>query len=185
MTGVDNLAAMYPNDLNLAYDKQAMTSQLNTPAYQKAIEISNKTGINPLFTFFGGADCGISSLPVASDNNSNSFVKWLALGLFFGVQLPQAASEVGGGGFFPNNPLEGIRYSDKVQWQMQLGDYHSFPLQVDNYGSMGVVTNITGGDGIIRTQLQISGSYRGVNGNFTYIIEPDGVCNHRIFVRTK
>ncbi|MCO5533298.1 LysM peptidoglycan-binding domain-containing protein [Enterococcus faecium] len=32
------------------------------------------------------------------------------------------------------NPLIGIKYSDKVKSQMKTGDYHSFPLEVDNYG---------------------------------------------------
>jgi hypothetical protein len=39
-----------------------------------------------------------------------------------------------------------------------------------------------GGDGIIRTKIEIPGSYNGQAGVFEYIIEPDGVTvNHRLF----
>lgn len=81
------------------------------------------------------------------------------------------------------NPLENIKYTDKVKAQMQQGDYHSFPDSVDGMGGDGVITSITGGDDIVRTKIEISGSYMGKNGVFQYIVEPDGItCNHRLFV---
>jgi len=81
------------------------------------------------------------------------------------------------------NPLTGIRYTDKVELQSTFGDYHAFPKSADGFGINGTVTQIRGGDGIIRTKVEIPGSYMGKKGVFQYIIEPDGVtCNHRLFV---
>ncbi|AUG56722.1 hypothetical protein [Acetivibrio saccincola] len=65
---------------------------------------------------------------------------------------------------------------------MKQGDYHSFPESVDAFGADGKVTQITGGDNVVRTKVEIPGSYQGKEGIFEYIIEPDGVtCNHRLF----
>ena len=89
------------------------------------------------------------------------------------------------GGSKPNidNPLENIKYTDKVKNQMKLGDYHAFPESVEGFGNDGKITTITGGDKITRTKIEISGSYADKDGVFQYIIEPDGVtCNHRLFV---
>ncbi len=81
------------------------------------------------------------------------------------------------------NPLENIKYTEKVLKQATQNDFHGFPECVDAYGEYGVITKITGGDGIIRTQVEIAGSYMGRDGVFQYIIEPDGVtCNHSLFV---
>ena len=79
------------------------------------------------------------------------------------------------------NPLSKIRYTSKVQSQMELGDNHSFPKIVDNYGNSGIRQTIIGGDGIQRTKISIPGYYKGKAGFFEYIIESDGSCNHRIF----
>ena len=35
----------------------------------------------------------------------------------------------------PNNPLENITYTEKVEAQKNLEDFHSFPDIVDNYGA--------------------------------------------------
>ena len=82
------------------------------------------------------------------------------------------------------NPLSNIKYTSKVKMQMELGDNHSFPKIVDNYGGLGFKENIVGGDGVIRAKVSISGAYNGKIGIFEYIIEPDGTCNHRLFKRT-
>lgn len=85
-----------------------------------------------------------------------------------------------------SNPLENIKFTDKVKEQMKQGDYHSFPDSVDGFGSNGKVTQITGGDKLVRTKVEIPGSYKGKDGVFEYIIEPDGVtCNHRLFKPNK
>ena len=81
-----------------------------------------------------------------------------------------------------NNPLNSIKYTDKVKSQMELGDYHSFPGSVDGFGSMGKVSRKVGGDGVTRIWVEIDGGYFGKDGIFQYIIEPDGTCNHRLFI---
>ena len=96
-----------------------------------------------------------------------------------------AADDVAGAaskGTGETNPLENIKYTDKVKAQMKQGDYHSFPESVDAFGADGRVAQITGGDNVVRTKVEIPGSYQGKEGIFEYIIEPDGVtCNHRLF----
>lgn len=65
---------------------------------------------------------------------------------------------------------------------MKLGDYHSFPQSVRGFGANGEITRIIGEDKIVRTKVEIPGSYKGKYGIFEYIIEPNGVtCNHRLF----
>ena len=82
-----------------------------------------------------------------------------------------------------DNPLDGISYTEKVQQQKQQTDFHGFPDVVDNYGGYGNQQIITGNDGNVYTQLQIPGSYKGYDGNFVYIWNENGVCNHRVFER--
>ncbi|WP_308698857.1 RHS repeat-associated core domain-containing protein, partial [uncultured Thomasclavelia sp.] len=83
--------------------------------------------------------------------------------------------------------LENIRYSDKVKQQMEWDDYHGFPSSVDAFDDYATVTKLTNQrDGKVRTRLQIPGSYKGKDGFFEYIIEPNGIdCNHRVFVPKK
>ncbi|MCZ6104403.1 hypothetical protein [Campylobacter ureolyticus] len=38
-----------------------------------------------------------------------------------------------------------------------------------------------GKDGVKRTKIEISGSYKNQDGVFEYIIEPDNTINHRFF----
>lgn len=80
------------------------------------------------------------------------------------------------------NPLQNIKFTDKVKDQMLQQDCHGFPQGVEAFGSEGIVSKIKGGDGILRTKIEIKGSYLGKDGIFEYIIEPDGItCNHRFF----
>ena len=79
------------------------------------------------------------------------------------------------------NPLEDITFTDKVKQQMKQGDLHSFPEAVESFGSEGKLSTITGGDGIVRKKLEIPGFYKGKDGVFEYIIEPDNTVNHRFF----
>lgn len=77
--------------------------------------------------------------------------------------------------FFKNT-----RYTDKVLIQMKQNDYHSFPESVRAFKSVGTVSWIKGGDGIIRTKLSIPGSYNGREGFFEFIKEPNGNINQTI-----
>ena len=79
------------------------------------------------------------------------------------------------------NPLTGTRYTGKVRQQMRSGDNHAFPLEVDNFAADGTQSTITGGDRIVRTKIELRGAYRGKDGTFEWIIEPDKTINHRIF----
>ncbi len=85
-------------------------------------------------------------------------------------------------------PLQGTRYTGKVRQQMRINmkdgqaDFHGFPLEVDNFAGLGKTRTIRGGDGVARTRVQLQGSYKGRNGSFEWIIEPDGTVNHRLFV---
>lgn len=59
--------------------------------------------------------------------------------------------------------------------------YHNFPTVVDNYIDASNTTYITGGDGVLRYQVQIPGTINGTRGVFDYIIDLNGWCNHRCF----
>jgi hypothetical protein len=80
------------------------------------------------------------------------------------------------------NPLANTTYTQKVIQQMANDKYHGFPRIVDNYGGTGKIQNIIGGDGVARIKLTIEGSLNGKNGIFEYIIEPNNMINHRLFV---
>ena len=86
-------------------------------------------------------------------------------------------SSISAGDFF-----KGTTYTAKVKQQASSGDFHSFPESVDGHSGQGTISVITGGDGVERLRLEISGSYRGKEGVFEYIREPDGTINHRLFV---
>jgi len=59
-------------------------------------------------------------------------------------------------------------------------DNHGFPLEVDNFAGQGTTRQITGRDGVVRTKVELPGGYRGQEGTFEWIIEPDGTVNHRL-----
>ncbi|CNE08556.1 MULTISPECIES: hypothetical protein [Yersinia] len=94
--------------------------------------------------------------------------------------ISESGEEINAGSFF-----NGTKYTDKVKQQASSGDYHSFPESVDGHSAQGTVTEITGGDGIKRWKLEISGSYKGNDGVFEYIRNPDGSINHRLFIPNK
>ena len=77
--------------------------------------------------------------------------------------------------------FENTRYTGKVKRQMLNNDYHSFPESVTAFEENGQVIQIIGGDGIKRSKLTIPGWYRGKNGVFEFIKEPNGDINHRLF----
>lgn len=64
---------------------------------------------------------------------------------------------------------------------MGRGDLHSFPESVRAFEADGTVTRIVGGDGVTRTKLSIPGRYKGKDGVFEFIKEPNGDINHRFF----
>jgi hypothetical protein len=52
---------------------------------------------------------------------------------------------------------------------------------VDNYAGFGRQELFKGGDGIERIKIVLGGEYRGIDGHFEWIIEPDKSVNHRLF----
>ena len=77
--------------------------------------------------------------------------------------------------------FDGTKYTNKVRSQMGRGDLHSFPESVRAFEADGTVTRIVGGDGVTRTKLSIPGRYKGKDGVFEFIKEPNGDINHRFF----
>ncbi len=75
----------------------------------------------------------------------------------------------------------GTYYSSKVVGQIKKGDFHSFPEEVKLFESLGTSKTFTGGDGNIYHRLDISGGYRGYEGNFEFIKNSSGEINHRFF----
>jgi len=81
----------------------------------------------------------------------------------------------------PNDFFAGTRYSRKVLSQIRNGDFHSFPESVKAFQKYGRVRSIKGGDGVLRKQLEIPGSYKGRKGKFEFMKESDGEINHRFY----
>lgn len=77
--------------------------------------------------------------------------------------------------------FKGTRYSEKVLNQMQEDSFHGFPKSVEAFQQDGYTTIVTGGDKINRTLLHIPGSYKGYDGEFLFLKEPNNIINHRIF----
>jgi hypothetical protein len=82
-------------------------------------------------------------------------------------------------------PLAGTRYTSKVIDDIARGDRHAFPLEVDNFAGDATVTPLRGGDGVLRQKVVLPGYWRGEQGTFQWIIEPDKAVNHRLWVPDK
>jgi RHS repeat-associated protein len=80
-----------------------------------------------------------------------------------------------------DDPFENTQYTQKVQEQMQQGDYHSFPELVKSEVTPGDVSTETGGDGETYTHVRIPGSIRDTEGEYHWIIDEEGMINHRQF----
>jgi len=96
-------------------------------------------------------------------------------------EIGQANRSAGGGA--DNNPLSDVQYTDKVKAQMSNSSdlYHSYPSLIDEMALPSDQSTIVGRDGVSRTLIQMPGSINGAPGVFEYIIDADGVCNHRLF----
>lgn len=80
-----------------------------------------------------------------------------------------------------SNNLNNTAYTLKVRQQVERGDHHAFPYQVDNWAGLGKKVEITGRDGKKRLKIILEGSYDGKDGAFEWIIEGDRTVNHRLF----
>jgi RHS repeat-associated protein len=100
------------------------------------------------------------------------------------VEAGNVAEAVLGPSDQSGNPLEGTETTEKVDAQMENAEdtHHSFPVLVESLAEPKDVTTIKGDDGKERTKVSIPGSVNGEDGDFVFIIEPDGkTINHRQF----
>jgi hypothetical protein len=81
------------------------------------------------------------------------------------------------------DPFEGTSYTSKVRAQMSKGpgEWHSFPESVKSFVTPGDVSTEVGGDGSVYTHVRIPGGYGDDEGVFHWIIDNEGVINHRQF----
>ena len=91
VTGADNLASRY-SDFDIENDRQSMTSQLNTTAYQNASAYSYVSGESVESVFFGGSDFGITVNVdnVDVNNNRNTILTYIAMGFVFGAEFNES-----------------------------------------------------------------------------------------------
>ena len=77
----------------------------------------------------------------------------------------------------------GIRYTDKVLKQLENAEdlRHAFPSAVDSFVDINSGRKLKGGDGVVRSIIELPGNINNTPGVFEYIIEPNGLCNHRFF----
>jgi hypothetical protein len=86
--------------------------------------------------------------------------------------------------FGKKNPLKGTTRTPKVNKQISntADQYHSFPESIDDMAGQGTVTKITGGDGVVRTKVELPEAINGKTGKYEWIIEPNNTINHRVFI---
>ena len=94
------------------------------------------------------------------------------------ITLPETINTPESRSFF-----EGTTYTERAISKMNAvkPDYHTFPRSVEAFEKYGTIRTITGGDGIKRMKLEIPGWYKGKNGAFEFIKEPDNTINHHFF----
>ena len=80
-------------------------------------------------------------------------------------------------------------YGLKVKKQMLKNDSHSFPEIVTNYQYVGTVRTITPRDpkriGETFEELRIPGSYKGYDGEVSFIKENSAEITHRLFEKNR
>lgn len=186
MMGNDEITGKYLSSLQDKYapshtggNQQAGTEslgKLENPVQDvnkgTALVTPNQTDKNsPLITISPetqpGKNDGIFINPKPTENTSTGYIS----------ESSDKNSPISASDFF-----KGTAYTDKVKQQASSGDFHSFPESVDGHADLGKISVITGGDGVERLKLEISGSYRGKEGVFEYIREPSGAINHRLFL---
>jgi hypothetical protein len=81
------------------------------------------------------------------------------------------------------DPFEGTSYTSKVQAQMSKGpgEWHSFPESVKSFVTPDDVSTEMGNDGELYTHVRVPGGYGDDEGVFHWIIDDEGVINHRQF----
>lgn len=185
----DGLVSLYNHPIDTVIDTGKAIGGMYKDAYDDAKYLYNRTSE---VGFTGLWNDTKYSASVLSDgwNSMSSYEKGNLIGYSTEKVAELYLGAKGGGSSLGKsvinveekiNPLSGVQYTPKVLKQMIKDEYHGFPNVVDNFGSSGKITPLTGGDGVVRTKLEINGSLNGKNGIFEYIIEPNNSVNHRLF----
>ena len=82
---------------------------------------------------------------------------------------------------------DGVKYTDKVLKQMDNANdlRHAFPSIIDTMIDFSAGKPLKGGDEVIRSLIELPGTINETDGIFEFIIDPDGLCNHRFFRELK
>ena len=155
--------------------KMAITGLASLVVNEVATDVAIELGMNPAYARLVGYGSALLS------------------GMLVYTGVNRIDQKLNISGLYPKNPLERLIYTEKVKTQMNRTDSngapldnHCFPREVDNYGVYGEKTYIIGNDGNRYVRLRISGNYKGNDGYFEYIYNPnDYTCNHRFFVISK
>ena len=128
----------------------------------------------------------IANTPTTEGDHQNNSIldiipAHLGGGLTHAAAKGVAKRAVTKGGGKADDFFEGTKYTNKVKGQMKQGDFHSFPESVKGFQDAGKVSKLKGGDGVVREKLELPGSYRGRDGQFEFIKEPNKTINHRLF----
>lgn len=75
-----------------------------------------------------------------------------------------------------------IRNFGTMQRKVACPLLRTFPRHIDSIATKNDVSKMTGGDGTVRTLVEMQGNVNGKPDVFQYIIEPNGTINHRLFM---
>ena len=176
-----------------AANSSLLVNNINSPVLRSAVVSPLASGAGHVA---GGTTAGVlegQSLGTAFNNSLNGLGGSMAMGGAIGIASTIGVSYANkvnpwtgkalnvSSSKEPTDFFKGTRYSEKVLQQMYEDNFHGFPESVRTFQQDGYTTTIIGGDGVARTQLHIPGSYKGYNGEFLFLKEPNGIINHRIF----
>ncbi|OAV76278.1 hypothetical protein Barb7_00026 [Bacteroidales bacterium Barb7] len=169
----------------------AATSPLQVNGINISSPILKSLFVSPLSAAAGHVAGGTMMNLIAGQNLMEAFTnsfrglgKSMLIGGALGVASTIGASLANGINPITGKPTDffkGTSYSKKVLDQMHQDNFHGFPESVKSFQENGYIDHIKGGDGIVRPQLNIPGSYKGYDGEFIFMKELDGSINHRIF----
>lgn len=149
------LITMFPQP-----DRDEMSGKLANPAQDEkkvtSLGAPDKTDINSFIIIISPQsqlvkNDGILINPNPVENTGSRYV----------CENSEKGSTIGTG-----DPFKGAANTGKAWQQASSGDFYSFPESVDSHANEGIVSVITGCDGVERLRLEISGSYRGKEGVF-------------------
>jgi hypothetical protein len=174
-------------------DDRSFVSAVNTPYLHYWIK-ANKLSKNELLKTANGSTATVIGGMVPSDstgwmwdltvpgNNDHDFYVVAEPGR--GNDSTYGGTTIGTPVLVHNcDPFEGTSYTSKVQAQMSKGpgEWHSFPESVKSFVTPDDVSTEMGNDGELYTHVRVPGGYGDDEGVFHWIIDDEGVINHRQF----